>query len=64
MEAQHGRAPAVATGIKPAEYARHFGGADVAAAAFEGVGGTPQSFARAGLLGLPLMVAIIGLALA
>src|SRR5437867_809103 len=25
-----------------------------------GVGGTPQSFARAGLLGLPLMVAIIG----
>jgi probable LLM family oxidoreductase len=25
-----------------------------------GVGGTPQSFARAGMLGLPLMVAIIG----
>jgi alkanesulfonate monooxygenase SsuD/methylene tetrahydromethanopterin reductase-like flavin-dependent oxidoreductase (luciferase family) len=25
-----------------------------------GVGGTPQSFARAGALGLPLMVAIIG----
>ncbi|HEX9483143.1 MAG TPA: LLM class flavin-dependent oxidoreductase, partial [Gemmatimonadaceae bacterium] len=25
-----------------------------------GVGGTPQSFARAGVLGLPLMVAIIG----
>jgi alkanesulfonate monooxygenase SsuD/methylene tetrahydromethanopterin reductase-like flavin-dependent oxidoreductase (luciferase family) len=25
-----------------------------------GVGGTPHSFARAGLLGLPLMVAIIG----
>src|SRR3712207_6906320 len=25
-----------------------------------GVGGTPESFARAGLLGLPLMVAIIG----
>lgn len=25
-----------------------------------GVGGTPQSFARAGLLGLPLMIAIIG----
>jgi len=25
-----------------------------------GVGGTPQSFARAGILGLPLMVAIIG----
>jgi alkanesulfonate monooxygenase SsuD/methylene tetrahydromethanopterin reductase-like flavin-dependent oxidoreductase (luciferase family) len=25
-----------------------------------GVGGTPQSFARAGTLGLPLMVAIIG----
>ena len=25
-----------------------------------GVGGTPQSFVRAGLLGLPLMVAIIG----
>lgn len=25
-----------------------------------GVGGTPQSFARAGLLGLPLMVAVIG----
>src|SRR5207249_1816865 len=25
-----------------------------------GVGGTPASFARAGLLGLPLMVAIIG----
>ncbi len=25
-----------------------------------GVGGTPQSFVRAGMLGLPLMVAIIG----
>jgi alkanesulfonate monooxygenase SsuD/methylene tetrahydromethanopterin reductase-like flavin-dependent oxidoreductase (luciferase family) len=25
-----------------------------------GVGGTPQSFARAGALGLPLIVAIIG----
>ena len=25
-----------------------------------GVGGTPESFVRAGLLGLPLMVAIIG----
>jgi len=25
-----------------------------------GVGGTPESFARAGVLGLPLMVAIIG----
>src|SRR3712207_9394482 len=25
-----------------------------------GVGGTPESFARAGLLGLPLMVAVIG----
>ena len=25
-----------------------------------GVGGTPESFARAGMLGLPLMVAIIG----
>src|SRR5213078_5313042 len=25
-----------------------------------GVGGTPQSFVRAGVLGLPLMVAIIG----
>jgi len=25
-----------------------------------GVGGTPQSFIRAGVLGLPLMVAIIG----
>lgn len=25
-----------------------------------GVGGTPESFARAGLLGLPLMIAIIG----
>ena len=28
-----------------------------------GVGGTPESFARAGLLGLPLMIAIIGGAL-
>ncbi|UPK25457.1 LLM class flavin-dependent oxidoreductase [Bradyrhizobium sp. 195] len=27
---------------------------------WSGVGGTPQSFARAGVLGLPLMVAIIG----
>jgi probable LLM family oxidoreductase len=27
---------------------------------WQGVGGTPQSFVRAGLLGLPLMVAIIG----
>jgi probable LLM family oxidoreductase len=27
---------------------------------YVGVGGTPESFARAGLLGLPLMVAIIG----
>lgn len=27
---------------------------------WRGVGGTPESFARAGLLGLPLMVAIIG----
>src|SRR5438128_13994 len=27
---------------------------------WEGVGGTPESFARAGTLGLPLMVAIIG----
>ena len=25
-----------------------------------GVGGTPESFVRAGMLGLPLMVAIIG----
>jgi probable LLM family oxidoreductase len=49
---QH-RAPLTGQAVYPRPYQRHL-------PIWLGVGGTPASFARAGTLGLPLMVAIIG----
>ena len=51
------RAALTGQGVYPRPYPRE-GGAKIPV--WLGVGGTPQSFARAGALGLPLMVAIIG----
>jgi probable LLM family oxidoreductase len=47
------RAPLTGQGVYPRPHQRQL-------PVWVGVGGTPQSFVRAGLLGLPLMVAIIG----
>ncbi len=47
------RAPLKGQGVFPRPHQLHL-------PVWLGVGGTPQSFARAGVLGLPLMVAIIG----
>jgi probable LLM family oxidoreductase len=49
----HFRPSLTGQGIYPRPYQAHL-------PVWLGVGGTPQSFARAGALGLPLMVAIIG----
>jgi probable LLM family oxidoreductase len=51
------RAPLTGQGVYPRPVVRPDGGK---LPIWLGVGGTPQSFARAGALGLPLMVAIIG----
>ena len=55
-EGKH-RAALTGQGVYPRPVARANGGK---LPIWLGVGGTPQSFARAGALGLPLMVAIIG----
>jgi len=47
------RAPLTGQGVYPRPFQNPF-------PIWLGVGGTPESFARAGMLGLPLMVAIIG----
>jgi probable LLM family oxidoreductase len=47
------RAPLTGQGVYPRSFQNPF-------PIWLGVGGTPESFARAGMLGLPLMVAIIG----
>lgn len=49
----HFRAPLTGQGVFPRPHQQRL-------PVWLGVGGTPQSFARAGTLGLPLMVAIIG----